>query len=97
MRLKIKVRIDAWKYYTTRTKHYGFLEGLQEGSLSEACFCRDIDGHFTFNTYNNRLFLALLPQCQLLPITMVIQDKDNANYKANRTIIPDSNYNRLLR
>ena len=40
MRL-IKVRIDAWKSYTTRTKHYGFLEGLQEGSLSEACFCRD--------------------------------------------------------
>ena len=35
------VRMDARKSNTTRTKHYGNLEGLQEGSLSEACFCRD--------------------------------------------------------
>ena len=36
------VRMDARKSNTTRTKHYGNLEGLQEGSLSEACFCRDL-------------------------------------------------------
>ena len=35
-------RLMRLKSYTTRTKRYGFLDGLQEGSLSEACFCRDI-------------------------------------------------------